>query len=151
MFPRDPVSPNMLLQWSKCSTCREYFPTKFLSVFPEGFSYHINQNNQYSNWEKILGFRNMQELSNCVDPFLHTDLNNFLLKRKMGKCARRIHHLNPFSPFVSKVGHPSLCITQILQYTDFAVHRFCITQISLTKISLAREFKRLWGLCGNLK
>ena len=70
-----------------------------------------------------------RKLSNCVDPFLHTDLNNFLLKRKMGKCARRIHHLNPFSPFVSKVGHPSLCITQILHYTDITNKNFTSTRI----------------------
>ena len=30
-------------------------------LVPGGFSDVINQNNQNSNWKKLLGFRNMQE------------------------------------------------------------------------------------------
>ena len=34
----------------------------YVHIVPRAFSYLINYNNDNSNWKKLLGFRNMQEM-----------------------------------------------------------------------------------------
>ena len=44
--------------------------------FTGGFSYLINQNNWNSNWNKILGFRNMQE--KLKKKYYHEDVKHHI-------------------------------------------------------------------------